>query len=98
MVTKKGLRKQVSKRKVLTKEVLSQVLQDELREVANKEVNEWFGEQTKEKSKGRNHDLIVAEYKVAQESRKLEEIQQQNNEEQTKILSLEAVMQVYHIR
>ena len=81
---KKGLRKQVSKRKVFTKEVLSQVLQDELREVANKEVNDWFGEQIKEKSKGRNHDLTVAEYKVAQESRKLEEIQQQNNEEQVK--------------
>lgn len=81
---KKGLRKQVSKRKVFTKEVLSQVLQDELREVANKEVNDWFGEQIKEKSKGRNHDLTVAEYKVAQESRKLEEIQQQNNEEQAR--------------
>ena len=81
---KKGLRKQVSKRKVFTKEVLSQVLQDKLREVANKEVNDWFGEQIKEKSKGRNHDLTVAEYKVAQESRKLEEIQQQNNEEQAK--------------
>ena len=81
---KKGLRKQVSKRKVFTKEVLSRVLQDELREVANKGVNDWFGEQIKEKSKGRNHDLTVAEYKVAQESRKLEEIQQQNNEEQSK--------------
>ena len=81
---KKGLRKQVSKRKVFTKEVLSRVLQDELREVANKEVNDWFGEQIKEKSKGRNHDLTVVEYKVAQESRKLEEIQQQNNEEQAK--------------
>ena len=81
---KKGLRKQVSKRKVFTKEVLSQVLQDELREVANKEVNDWFGEQIKEKTKGRNHDLTVAEYKVAQESRKLEEIQQQNNEEQAR--------------
>lgn len=81
---KKGLRKQVSKRKAFTKEVLSQVLQDELREVANKEVNDWFGEQIKEKSKGRNHDLTVAEYKVAQESRKLEEIQQQNNEEQAR--------------
>ena len=81
---KKGLSKQVSKRKVFTKEVLSRVLQDELREVANKEVSDWFGEQIKEKSKGRNHDLTVAEYKVAQESRKLEEIQQQNNEEQAK--------------
>lgn len=81
---KKGLSKQVSKRKIFTKEVLSRVLQDELREVANKEVSDWFGEQIKEKSKGRNHDLTVAEYKVAQESRKLEEIQQQNNEEQAK--------------
>ncbi len=32
---KKGLSKQVSKRKVFTKEVLSEVLQDELRAVAN---------------------------------------------------------------
>ncbi len=45
---KKGLCKQVSKRKVFTKEVLSRVLQDELREVANKEVDDWFGEQIKE--------------------------------------------------
>ena len=67
----------MSKRKVFTKEVLSRVLQDELREVANKEVNDWFGEQIKAKSKGRNNDLSVTEYKVAQESRKLEEIQQQ---------------------
>lgn len=72
---KKGLRKQVSKRKVFTKEVLSRVLQDELREVANKEVDDWFGEQIKEKSKGRNHDLTVAEYKVAQETEHLEQIQ-----------------------
>lgn len=49
---------------MFTKEVLSRVLQDELREVANKGVNDCFGEQIKEKSKGRNHDLTVAEYKV----------------------------------
>ena len=42
----------------LLKMCLSRVLQDELREVANKEVNDWFGKQIKEKSKGRNHDLI----------------------------------------
>ena len=77
---KKGLSKQVSKRKVFTKEVLSQVLQDELREVANKEVNDWFGERIKEKSKGRNHDLTVAEYKVAQETEHLEQIQEQVND------------------
>lgn len=74
---KKGLHKQISKRKVFTKEVLSLVLQDELREVANKEVNDWFGEQIKEKSKGRNHDLTVAEYKVAQETEHLEQKQEQ---------------------
>lgn len=34
--------------------------------------------------KGRNHDLSVTEYKVAQESRKLADIKQQNNEEQEK--------------
>ena len=74
---KKELHKQISKRKVFTKEVLSLGLQDELREVANKEVNDWFGEQIKEKSKGRNHDLTVAEYKVAQETEHLEQIQEQ---------------------
>ena len=81
---KKGLSKQVSKRKVFTKDVLSRVLQDELREVANKEVGEWFGEEIKEKSKGRNHDLSVAEYKVEQESRKLADMQLQNDREQEK--------------
>lgn len=84
---KKGLRKQVSKRKVFTKEVLSRVLQDELREVANKEVNDWFGEQIKEKSKGRNHDLTVAEYKVAQETEHLEQIQEQVNDADIKLFA-----------
>ncbi|MCI5739991.1 MAG: hypothetical protein MR302_00470 [Lachnospiraceae bacterium] len=51
------------------------MLQDELREVANKEVNDWFGEQIKEKSKGRNHDLTVAEYKVSQETEHLIQLQ-----------------------
>ncbi|WP_456109678.1 plasmid recombination protein [Roseburia hominis] len=84
---KKGLSKQVSKRKVFTKEVLSRVLQDELREVANKEVNDWFGEQIKEKSKGRNHDLSVAEYKVAQETEHLEQIQEQVNDADIKLFA-----------
>lgn len=39
--------------------------------MANKEVDDWFGEQIKEKSKGRNHDLSVAEYKMAQETKHL---------------------------
>ena len=84
---KKGLSKQVSKRKVFTKELLSRVLQDELREVANKEVNDWFGEQIKEKSKGRNHDLTVAEYKVAQETEHLEQIQEQVNDADIKLFA-----------
>ena len=84
---KKGLSKQVSKRKVFTKEVLSRVLQDELREVANKEVNDWFGEQIKEKSKGRNHDLTVAEYKVAQETEHLEQIQEQVSDADIKLFA-----------
>lgn len=84
---KKGLSKQVSKRKVFTKDVLSRVLQDELREVANKEVDDWFGEQIKEKSKGRNHDLTVAEYKVAQETEHLEQIQEQVNDADIKLFA-----------
>lgn len=84
---KKGLCKQVSKRKVFTKEVLSRVLQDELREVANKEVDDWFGEQIKEKSKGRNHDLTVAEYKVAQETEHLEQIQEQVSDADIKLFA-----------
>lgn len=88
---KKGLSRQVSKRKVFTKEVLSQVLQDELREVANKEVNDWFGEQIKEKSKGRNRDLTVAEYKVAQETEHLEQIQEQVNDADIKLTTSQIV-------
>lgn len=88
---KKGLSKQVSKRKVFTKDVLSKVLQDELREVANKEVDDWFGEQIKEKSKGRNHDLSVAEYKVAQETKHLEQIQEQVHDEDIKLTASQIV-------
>ena len=84
---KKGLSKQVSKRKIFTKDVLSRVLQGELREVANKEVNDWFGKQIKEKSKGRNHDLTVAEYKVAQETEHLEQIQEQVHDADIKLFA-----------
>lgn len=67
--------------------MLSRLLQDELREVANKEVNDWFGEQIKEKSKGRNHDLTVAEYKVAQETEHLEQIQEQVSDADIKLFA-----------
>lgn len=72
---------------MLTKEVLSRVLQDKLRVVVNKEVNDWFGEQIEEKSKGRNHDLTVAEYKVAQETEHLEQIQEQVNDADIKLFA-----------
>ena len=88
---KKGLNKQVSKRKVFTKDVLSRVLQDELREVANKEVNDWFGKQIKERSKGRNHDLSVAEYKAAQETKHLEQTQEQVQDADIKLTASQIV-------
>lgn len=43
-----------------------------MREFINQKVSVVFGEQIREKSKGRNHDLTVAEYKVAKETEKLE--------------------------
>ena len=92
---KKGLSKQVSKRKVFTKDVLSRVLQDELREVANKEVNDWFGKQIKEKSKGRNHDLSVAEYKVAQETEHLTQLQEQVEESDRTVKANKAIEKEY---
>lgn len=54
---KKGMSKQVSKRKVFTKEVLSLVLQDKLRAFANEKAKIVLGEQIREKSKGRNISL-----------------------------------------
>ena len=79
---KKGLSKQVSKRKVFTKEVFSEVLQDELRAVANTKVMIAFDEQIREKSKGRNHDLSVMEYKVLKEEIHYDELKEQADEKQ----------------
>ena len=86
---KKGLSKQVSKRKVFTKEVLSEVLQDELRAVANTKVKIAFDEQVREKSKGRNHDLSVMEYKVLKEEIRYDELKEQANEKQQENEQLE---------
>ena len=79
---KKGLSKQVSKRKVFTKEVLSEVLQNELRAVANTKVRIVFDEQIREKSKGRNHDLSVMEYKVLKEEIRYDKLKEQADEKQ----------------
>lgn len=86
---KKGLSKQVSKRKVFTKEVLSVVLQDELRAVANTKVKIAFDEQIREKSKGRNHDLSVMEYKVLKEEIRYDELKEQADEKQQENEQLE---------
>ena len=73
----RGLSKQVSKRWVFTPETLSELLQGELRVYANRMVDIWFREEIKEKTKGRNHDLTVMEYKVAREKEKYAKLQQQ---------------------
>ena len=67
---KNGPETKVSKRSVFTKETLSVVLQDKLREVANDYTRLYLRENIREKETGRNHDLSVAEYKLAQTERK----------------------------
>ena len=86
---KKGMSKQVSKRKVFTKEVLSIVLQDKLRAFANQKAEIVLGEQIREKSKGRNHDLSVMEYKVLKEEIRYDELKEQADEKQQENEQLE---------
>ena len=81
---KKGMSKQVSKRKVCTKEFLEKVLQGRIREYAEGRSFIWIGEFLKGKEKGRNNDLAVKEYKVKRENEKYEkvvkEVENLNNE------------------
>lgn len=81
---KKGISKQVSKRKVCTKEFLEKVLQGRIREYAEDRSFIWIGEFLKGKEKGRNNDLAVKEYKVKRENEKYEkvvkEVENLNNE------------------
>ena len=89
----RGLSKQVSKRWVFTPETLSTLLQGKLRAYANRMVDIWFHEEIKEKAKGRNHDLTVAEYKVAKETEKYKQIKEEhvNIEKEVEALKEEAV-------
>lgn len=89
----RGLSKQVSKRWVFTPETLSELLQGELRAYANRMVDIWFQDKIKEKSKGRNHDLTVMEYKVAKETEKCEQIKEEyvNTEKEVEALKDEVV-------
>ena len=81
---KKGMSRQVSKRKVCTKEFLENVLQGRIREYAEGRSFIWIGEFLKRKKKGRNNDLAVKEYKVKKENEKYEkavkEVGNLNNE------------------
>ena len=81
---KKGMSRQVSKRKVCTKEFLEKVLQGRIREYAEGRSFIWIGEFLKGKEKGRNNDLAVKEYKVKKENEKYEkavkEVENLNNE------------------
>lgn len=71
---KKGMSRQVSKRKVCTKEFLENVLQGRIREYAEGRSFIWIGEFLKRKEKGRNNDLAVKEYKVKKENEKYEKL------------------------
>ena len=81
---KKGMTKQVSKRKVCTKEFLEKVLQGEIRECVDNRIFVWLGEFLKSKQTGWNNDLSVVEYKVKKENEKYEKavknVEVMNNE------------------
>ena len=77
---KKGMSRQVSKRKVCTKEFLEKVLQGRIREYAEGRSFTWIGEFLKEKEKGRNNDLKVAEYKTLAETKKANQLARENAE------------------
>lgn len=79
---KKGMSKQVSKRKVFTKDVPSTVLQDKLRAFANEKAKIVLGEQIREKSKGCNHDLSVMEYKALKGEIRYDKLKEQVDEKQ----------------
>lgn len=81
---KKGMTKQVSKRKVCTKEFLEKVLQGEIRECVDNRIFVWLGEFLKSKKTGQNNDLSVVEYKIKKENEKYEkavnDVEVMNNE------------------
>ena len=69
---KRGLETKVSKRSVFTPKTLENILQNSLRQTASIEMLIHFGVLVKDKQKGKNHDLTVAEYKVQQETKRLD--------------------------
>ena len=81
---KKGMSRQVSKRKVCTKEFLEEVLQGKIRECVDNRIFVWLGEFLKSKQTGWNNDLSVVDYKVKKENEKYEKavknVEVMNNE------------------
>lgn len=82
---KKGMTKQVSKRKVCTKEFLEEVLQGKIRECVDNRIFVWLGEFLKSKKTGRNNDLSVVEYKVKKENEKYEKLLEDKKQVNRKI-------------
>lgn len=82
---KRGLETKVSKRSVFTPKTLENILQNRLRETANIEMLIHFGVLVKDKQKGKNHDLTVAEYKVQQETKRLDMVTGFLNEKQDRL-------------
>ena len=83
---KNGFSKQVSKRKVLTKDYLKNVLQGSLRDFADGKIKEWIGEDgLKLKLEGRNDDYTVAEYKTKKEQAKHDRLVKENEKLSQKV-------------
>ncbi len=82
----KGLEKRVSKSKIFTKTNMIELLQGKLREYASEHIDSWLGQDLKEKSKGRNYDLTVLEYKVLKENEKKEKLEKNNEKIKKDIL------------
>lgn len=82
---KRGLETKVSKRSIFTPKTLENILQNRLRETASIEMLIRFGVLVKKKQKGKNHDLTVAEYKVQQETERLEMVAEILDEKQDRL-------------
>lgn len=79
---KRGLETKVSKRSVFTPKTLENILQNRLRETASIEMLIHYGVLVRDKQKGKNHDLTVVEYKVQQETKRLEMVAENLDEKQ----------------
>lgn len=86
---KRGLATKVSKRSVFTQETLANVLQGELRELAEWSADWVFHTKLKEKQKGKNHDLSVVEYKVAKEKEKYSKLKEKIDKQEEELERLE---------